>query len=253
MQDSTQRFSERVDNYARYRPSYPDGLLRLLEDECSLTKGVPVADVGSGTGILSHLLLEHGARVYGIEPNREMRESGEKFLTDYDNFTSVAGTAEATTLPDAGVSLVTAGQAFHWFDLDSAREEFGRILAPNGYVALVWNSPRYDATPFMRAYLRLLERFGTDWDKVTHLGVDAEALDPFFGGEFEERRLENRQTLDQRALEGRLLSSSFVPGPEDPQSEPMLAELAGIFSEHQRGGEVVFEYEVKVFYGCPER
>jgi SAM-dependent methyltransferase len=194
-------------------------------------------------------LLERGAEVYGVEPNREMREAGERLLAGYENFTSVAGTAEATTLPGNSVGLVGAGQAFHWFDPPEAREEFGRILVPGGRVALVWNSPLYDASPFMRDYRRLLERFGTDWEKVTHLEVDAGTLRPFFGGSFEERRLENRQTFDRESLEGRLLSSSFVPGPGDERCGPMLEELAGIFSGHQRGSEVVFEYEVRVFYG----
>ena len=249
MQDSTKRFSNRVESYARYRPSYPQGLLRLLEAECGLAPGVRVADVGSGTGILSGLLLERGARVYGVEPNREMRETGERLLSGYGGFTSVAGTAEATNLPGAGVDLVTSGQAFQWFDREKAREEFARILAPGGYAALVWNTPRYEASPFMQSYRRLLERFGTDWEKVTHLGVDAASLTPFFGGRLGERRLENRQILDREALEGRLLSSSFVPGPEDRRSGPMLSELARAFSEHQRGGEVVFEYDTRVFHG----
>lgn len=249
MQDPTNRFSNRVGSYALYRPSYPKSVPRILESECGLAPGMRVADVGSGTGILSRLLLESGAEVYGVEPNREMREAGERMLSSYEGFTSVAGTAEATNLPDNSVGLVTAGQAFHWFDRERTRQEFDRILTPNGYVALVWNSPRYEASPFMQDYRRLLERFGTDWEKVTHLRVGADSLGPFFGGEFEERLLENRQTFDRASLEGRLLSSSFVPDPEDPKSGPMLEELSSIFDRHQRGGQVEFEYEVRVFYG----
>lgn len=253
MHDSTRRFSDRVESYARYRPSYPEGLLRLLREECGLAPGVVAADVGSGTGILSRLLLEHGARVYGVEPNAEMREAGEKMLAGYEGFTSVAGTAEATTLPEASVQLVTAGQAFHWFDRKRTREEFTRILKPGGYAVIAWNTPRYEASGFMRDYRRLLERFGTDWAKVNETRIDASSLVPFFGGEFEERRLENRQNLDRAALRGRLLSSSFVPGPGDPESGPMLEELTRIFDRHERGGEVVFEYAVRVYYGDPRQ
>lgn len=249
MTEPTNRFSNRVDNYARYRPSYPQSVVRLLETECGLVSGMKVADVGSGTGMLSQLLLERGAEVHGVEPNREMREAGERMLSSCEGFTSIAGAAEATKLPDNSVGLVTAGQAFHWFDREGARQEFGRILTSDGYVALVWNSPRYDASPFMRDYRELLQSFGTDCEKVTHLGVDAASLQPFFGGGFEEQQLENRQTFDQESLKGRLLSSSFVPSPEDPQSEPMLAELDGIFERRQLGGKVAFEYEVRVFYG----
>lgn len=250
--DPTQRFSERVENYARYRPSYPPEVLDLLESECGLATGAPVADVGSGTGILSRLLLERGARVHGVEPNREMREAAERLLSGYERFTSVDGTAEDTTLPGASMDLITAGQAFHWFDHEAARREFGRILAPGGHVAIIWNSPSYDASEFMRDYRRILEEFGTDYERVTRLGADKEPPASFFGDDgFASRTFDYSQTLGLEALKGRLLSSSFVPGPDEPQSEPMLEELERIFEAHRDGKEVIFEYETRLFYGRP--
>lgn len=248
--EPTRRFSGRVENYALYRPSYPPETLDLLEAKCGLAPGAAVADVGSGTGILSRLLLERGAFVHGVEPNREMREAAERLLSDYERFTSVAGSAEDTTLPDSSVDLVTAGQAFHWFDHEAARREFGRILAPGGTVVIVWNSPRYDASEFMGDYRRILEEFGTDWKRVTRLGADKEPPASFFGDDgFASRILENRQKLGLEALKGRLLSSSFVPGPDDPQSGPMLEELERVFETRHSGKEVIFEYETRVFHG----
>src|SRR5947209_11876909 len=126
--DSTSRFSSRVENYIRYRPGYPQSVVELLAGECGLTPTSVVADVGSGTGILTELFLRNGNTVYGVEPNREMREAGEGLLAGYPNFHSVDGRAEATGLPDASVDFVTAGQAFHWFDAQGARAEFSRIL-----------------------------------------------------------------------------------------------------------------------------
>ncbi len=248
--EPTRRFSGRVENYALYRPSYPPETLDLLEAKCGLAPGAAVADVGSGTGILSRLLLERGAFVHGVEPNREMREAAERLLSDYERFTSVAGSAEVTMLQDSSVDLVTAGQAFHWFDHEAARREFGRILAPGGTVVIVWNSPRYDASEFMGDYRRILEEFGTDWKRVTRLGADKEPPASFFGDDgFASRILENRQKLGLEALKGRLLSSSFVPGPDDPQSGPMLEELERVFETHHSGKEVIFEYETRVFHG----
>lgn len=248
--EPTRRFSGRVENYALYRPSYPPETLDLLEAKCGLAPGAAVADVGSGTGILSRLLLERGAFVHGVEPNREMREAAERLLSDYERFTSVAGSAEVTTLPDSSVDLVTAGQAFHWFDHEAARREFGRILAPGETVVIVWNSPRYDASEFMGDYRRILEEFGTDWKRVTRLGADKEPPASFFGDDgFTSRILDNRQKLGLEALKGRLLSSSFVPGPDDPQSGPMLEELERVFETHHSGKEVIFEYETRVFHG----
>src|SRR5579885_3110804 len=130
--DPTRRFSDRVENYVRYRPHYPDGVLDVLRTETGLTPTAVVADVGSGTGISAKLFLRNGNLVLGVEPNREMREAAERLLSDYPHFTSVAGTAEATTLPDRSVDYAVAAQAFHWFDHDRARHEFARILHPGG-------------------------------------------------------------------------------------------------------------------------
>src|SRR3954470_13160055 len=131
--DPTRRFSNRVEDYIKYRPGYPRAVVGLLEDECGLTRESVVADVGSGTGILSELFLSAGVRVYGVEPNREMREAGERLLAAYESFVSVDGRAEETTLADASADFVTAGQAFHWFEPASARREFRRILRDGGW------------------------------------------------------------------------------------------------------------------------
>ena len=112
------------------------------------------------------MFLDNGNRVVGVEPNREMREAGERLLRAYPTFTSVAGTAEATTLTDAGVDLVAAGQAFHWFDQARATKEFARILRPPRWVALVRNKRRVDSIPFLRAYERLLLAYGADYAQL---------------------------------------------------------------------------------------
>ena len=156
--DSTQRFSDRVENYIRYRPSYPAQVLETLRSECGLSASSTVADIASGTGIFSRLLLEDGNRVYGVEPNREMRQAAERLLADFRGFMSIAGTAEATTLPDQSVEFATAAQAAHWFDLPKARKEFARILKPQGWAVLIWNERCTDTTPFLREYEELLLR-----------------------------------------------------------------------------------------------
>ena len=137
--DPTQRFSSRVADYVKYRPSYPEAIIDLLTAECGLTPDSIVAGAGSGTGLLAELFLKAGQRVWGIEPNREMREAGEEFLRGYQRFVSIAASAEATTLPDRSVDFVTAGQSFHWFDRARVGVEFARILKPQGWLVLIWN------------------------------------------------------------------------------------------------------------------
>jgi SAM-dependent methyltransferase len=250
MRDPTQRFTGRVDNYARYRPSYPRAILNLLETECDLTSASVIADVGSGTGILSELFLENGNRVFGIEPNYEMRKAGERRLGRYLRFTSVAATAEATTLDDASVDYVTAGQAFHWFEAARSRAEFGRILGPGGWVVVLWNARRRNTTPFLAAYERLLREHGTDYEQVEHGRSAAGMVDEFFGPvEYEMEIFDNAQTFDLDGLKGRLLSSSYVPGPGEPGSEAMLREAQELFDQYQTDGKVTIEYDTKVYYG----
>jgi ubiquinone/menaquinone biosynthesis C-methylase UbiE len=166
--NSTQRFSSRVDTYVRFRPSYPKQIVETLEKHCGFTDHSVVADIASGTGIFTKLLLEHGNRVYGVEPNAEMRRAGEEFLAAYPNFTSVTGTAEATTLSSYSVDFVTAAQSGHWFDRQKSRQEFARILKPEGWAVLVWNERKTDSTPFLRDYEDLLLRYGTDYNEVRH-------------------------------------------------------------------------------------
>src|SRR5580658_5391939 len=106
MLDPTKRFTGRSENYARYRPGYPAEIINLLRDRCGLVPTSVIADIGSGTGKLSEIFLENGNPLFGIEPNQEMREAGERLLHHFPNFTSVIGTAEATALPAQSVNFV---------------------------------------------------------------------------------------------------------------------------------------------------
>jgi SAM-dependent methyltransferase len=248
--DSTRRFTSRVENYIKYRPGYPRAFIDLLADECGLTSASVVADIGSGTGILSELFLRHGNRVRAVEPNREMREAGERLLKDYANFESVEGRAEATTLADASVDFVTAGQAFHWFDPGGARREFARVLKPGGWAVLVWNDRRTSGTPFLEDYERLLLTYGTDYREVSHKYAGEDSLRTFFGAAgFHSKTFENRQLFDFDGLKGRLLSSSYAPEPGHPGFHSMMQELVSLFERHEEDGRIVFAYDTKVFYG----
>lgn len=247
----TERFSSRVDNYLRYRPGYPTEVINLLHNECGLTGDSRVADIAYGTGIFTRLLLESGSRVFGVEPNAEMRRAGEEFLADYPRFTSLAGSAEATTLPEQSVDIVTAAQAAHWFDREKARREFQRILEPGGWMVLLWNERRNGSTPFLEAYEQLLQTFGTDYGAVRHEHTTL-AIDAFFSPlPFRTRTFAMRQEVDYPALEGRLLSSSYTPQPGHAQYQAMLTELRRIFDAWQSQGRVALEYDTRVFYGRP--
>jgi SAM-dependent methyltransferase len=253
MTDHTQRFTDRVDHYVKHRPSYPPAVLDLLEAECDLTSASVVADVGSGTGNLSELFLENGNRVFGVEPNREMREAGERRLSRHPRFTSVAGEAEATTLESGSVDFVVAGQAFHWFEAGRSRAEFERILEPEGWVALVWNWRRKAETPFLAAYERLLKAHQTDRGKAEVWRRGDEMAGAFFGaGSFEKATFDNEQVLDLDGLKGRLLSTSYMPAEGEPGSEEMSRDAEEIFRKYQTSGSVRIVYDTNVYYGRPK-
>src|SRR5229473_235026 len=229
--DAKQRFSSRVADYVRYRPSYPSALLDLLRAECSLRPGHVIADIGSGTGFLSELFLNNGNRVYGVEPNKDMRQAGEEYLASYDGFSSIDGSAEATTLDDASVDFVTAGQSFHWFEPDSARREFARVLKPGGWMVIAWNDRRMEEAPFTRAYENILDR-----------------IRGFFST-FSQHDSPNHQILDWEALSGRLRSSSFTPTEGHPNFAPMMEDLQKLFGAYQQNGQVRMDYFTRVYYG----
>ncbi len=248
-QAPTARFSNRVEDYVRYRPGYPPEVLELLRVECGLKPFHAIADVASGTGAFTRLLLENGNHVFAVEPNAAMREAGSRLLHSFAQLTSVAGIAEDTTLPSCSVDFVTAAQAAHWFDRRRARSEFVRILKPGGWCVLIWNERRTAATAFLRDYEQILLTHGTDYKEVRHERTTATIHEFFAPAPYQEHVFDLRQRFDFEGTAGRLLSSSYAPLAGHPNHRPMMAELERIFHAHAQQGVVEFEYNTRVFYG----
>lgn len=249
--DPTARFSDRVDDYVRYRPDYPAALMAELARAWRPRDGVDVADIGSGTGIFSRQLLAAGFRVLAVEPNAAMRAAAERMLSGERAFTSIGGTAEDTTLAAASVDAVTCAQAFHWFDRARARAELQRILRPGGMVALIWNERGKTGSAFLEGYEALLQRFGTDYNEVDHSNLGARQLGAFFGGTHWRRQaFAHSQRLDRAGIRGRLMSSSYVPDRESPAFRPMMTALDDLFGRCNEGGAVTLEYTTTLYLGA---
>jgi len=248
--DAKQRFSNRVADYVRYRPSYPSALVDLLREQCGLRPDHVVADVGSGTGILSRMFLENGNRVFGVEPNDEMRGAGTEYLSAFKDFSSIAGSAEATTLPGASVDFATVAQAFHWFEPAATRREFLRILRSTGFVVIVWNERLFDTTPFLREYEALLQRFANDYAKVSESYPRPAQIQDFFAANtFLQKSFANFQKFDCDGVRGRLRGSSYMPSSDQPAFAPMMAALRELFDTTQQSGRVRMDYTVQVYLG----
>lgn len=244
--DPTTRFSIRAAAYERYRPSYPPEVLQLARQACGLTAESRIADIGSGTGLLSRVFLDAGCEVFGVEPNQEMRRTGERLLSSYPRFHSVDARAEATGLPDGSMDLVSAGQAFHWFEPEPARAEFRRILKPGGWILLVWNERRREPG-FMEDYEKAIAHYAPETPRV-----QADTIGKFFrGAEWHHARFTNHQDLDAEGLRGRLASSSYAPRPGTPEFDTLMSAMDGLFERYQHDGLVRILYETDVFYGTP--
>lgn len=248
--DAATRFSTRVADYVKYRPTYPPETVDFVLSTTQLASTCSIADIGSGTGISAELFLRRGCTVIGIEPNADMRAAAETQLAGYPLFRSVAGSAEATTLPAESVDLVVAAQAFHWFDVPRTRAEFARITRAPHWCALLWNTLRREGTPFVAAYDRLRVEFGIDYTAVRHENIDPQQLREFFTpGTYRLQKFDNVQLLDVDGLIGRLASSSYLPGIGHERYPAMVEAARKIFSEHQQAGRVALEYDAEVHLG----
>jgi len=242
----TQRFSNRVENYVKYRPSYPQAIVPFFETRLGLRKDQRIADIGSGTGLFAKPLLEQGYPVTCLEPNDDMRGAGERQLSHYPGFTSRKHTAERTGLRGASVDLITVAQAFHWMEPAATKKEFQRILKPGGHIVLAWNL-RLTHTPFMESYNALKKDYAIDGLITNHAG-EAEIQDFFAPSALNIEVFPNPQRLDFDGLKGQLLSASYIPLPGHPRYDAMIAALADLFVEHNEQGFVAMEYETKLYW-----
>ena len=243
--DPTQRFSDRVENYAKFRPNYPDALIRFLLERLPLP--ATIADIGSGTGILSAQLLGAGFQVFGVEPNAPMRQEAERSLGDQPAFRSVVGTAENTTLASSSVGAVTCAQSFHWFDRTKCRAEFERILRAPKLVLLVWNE-RISEGP-MAEYDRILKESAPEYSTVgRHNNITEADIAEFFARDrFDLVSFPHSQRLDREAFIGRVLSCSYAPNIGQPGHDVFIDKLGAFFENHSQADWLEFPYQTRVY------
>ncbi len=247
--DNTQRFSNRVDNYVKYRPHYPGNIIGYIKAETNLNASSVIADIGSGTGILTELFLQNGCKAIGIEPNAAMRFKAEELLSSYKNFVSIDGTAEQTTLADNSVDLITAAQAFHWFDVVKTKIEFTRIAKADAHVVLIWND-RETISAFEKEYEAFLLKYATDYASINHRHITPENIETFLYPQPVKTALfVNEQVFNFEGLKGRLLSSSYISAEESETYFTMLKELQELFNRYQANDTVRFNYQTKIFSG----
>lgn len=248
MTDNTKRFSNRVEHYTKYRPSYPAPMIEYLFESTKTPEAPVIADIGSGTGIFTGLLLDRAKRVYAVEPNSEMRAHADACFAHHPAYASIDGTAERTGLPDSGVDAVTVAQAFHWFDRSACGKEFARVLRPRGRVFIIWNIRRTDS-PFQKEYERILTLRVPEYGRVGHRSVTPDILETFLPYDFGVRIFPNTQHFDWDGVLGRFASSSYAPLPGTDAYAAVERELKAAFDAFAEDGSVEFSYETKLYSG----
>jgi ubiquinone/menaquinone biosynthesis C-methylase UbiE len=248
--DPTKRFTERVDNYVKYRPGYPDEVVDFLQSECGLSEESAIVDIGSGTGIFTKLLLDKGYMVYAVEPNQAMQQAAKQWLGNNENYTAIDATAEATTLPPKSIDLIVCAQAFHWFNNERTLAEFKRILKDNGHAALIWNNRLANTDYFSMAYEALLKNSSVDYNKVNHRNITDIDFKAFFkNGQYKQVNYQNAQVFDLDGLMGRAFSSSYVPQQNSEEGKKFRELLQDIFTKYNVSGKVSFQYQTEIYIG----
>ncbi len=244
--DPLRRFSNRAAEYHN-RPQYAEKLLHFLQVTYVLGRRSVVADVGSGTGYLTRLLLRSGCRVYAVEPNAEMRAVAESELGGQPGFTSLAGQAEQLPLEDGSVDAVTVGQALHWFNVEEARAEFLRVLRPNGWCIVADNRAMEDANDLTRAAEDICKRYFQDIGKAAE--PPAKVLELFREYGFNTLRIPNPYICDEETYVSGFLNSSLAPEPGSPNRERAASEVRALFARFAMDGRIVLPFETVAYHG----
>ena len=245
------RFSNHSEDYQKYRPRYPEAIITYLEQNIGLNKAQLIADIGSGTGIFTELLLNHHYQVLAVEPNAQMRSQAETRLKQYPKLKHINGMAEQTDIAAHTVDLITVAQSFHWFDLIQTKAEFKRILKPGGHVLLVWNILQRKSQ-FLKAYQALKDKYTDRKPYVEKL--ESARIESFLGpAKIVKQEIYHSRLLGKEELLGYFRSSSYSPIQGEAGYEKLVTEIDQLFSEHEQNGFVKLEYDAKLFFSSLDK
>lgn len=248
-----ERFTGKADIYKKFRSSYPKELIDYLYSKVGFSKESVIADIGSGTGIFSRLLLEKGSTIYCVEPNDDMRQTSEEYLKNesgFDDFVILNAPAESTGLPEKSIDFVTAAQAFHWFNMPIFKSECRRILKNDGKVVLVWNSRDYESELIKKDYA-IRKKYCVDAKGLGITDIPENSRNFFFDETCEEKNFRNDLILDRETYVGMNLSRSYSPS-EDKHPDKyngFVRELNNLFNEYNVNGVINFSQYTKCYIG----
>ncbi len=249
MEKEKDLFSGKTEAYAKHRPTYPKEVLEVLSDKYQFNSKMFVADIGSGTGILSRMFLENGNTVTCVDPSDEMLDKAREELKEFPNVQFVRGHAESTGLKDGSVNLIAAGQSFHWFKPDKAKVEFKRILRGPNVVAMIWNDREESINSFNAEYERICRKYSPKYHSTGSMSVSEEAISDFFGWSHDYYEFKNNQELDLDGIIGRYSSASYSIPKSDENYRSLVTEFTEAFSAFSSNNKVTLKYNTRMFVG----
>ena len=245
--DTVKVFSSKAEKFAKYRWCYAAEATETICRIAHISATSVIADVGSGTGILTGEFVDKVQRVYAVEPNPEMRQYAEKALARHPAFCSIDGLSNATTLPDRSVDLITVGQALHWFLPEATKQEFLRILKPGGWLAVLWKEGTDQA---MEEAMRSLftEQYG--WNTSGTKQKPDKPTEFYYGGQ-DYLRMSYPQIIQEswEAFFGALCSSAFAPDEDNPLYPNLERAVQEVFNRFSTGGLITVKNATELCLG----
>lgn len=245
---NTSIFSSRSGDYQKGRAGYAPDAIRLLLDLLVPHKA-SIADIGSGTGLLARDFLEAGHHAWCVEPSAPMRAKAEAALGEYETFHSIAGDAERTNLPNASVQMITAASAFHWFDPIAFRIECQRILAPNGYVALLFHARDYDQLLTIKQH-EICRAYCEGFTSLRHgLDQSQHSIEQFFGSQLHHAEFNYPLPYTKQAFINRCLSSSYAPAQGHANRQPYIDDIRALLDELYAHDDFLLDNKTVLYWG----
>jgi SAM-dependent methyltransferase len=223
MTDPALSFGKVAALYDRGRPTYPRDAVTWLVGSSPTS----VLELGAGTGKLTEVLFSMGHDVFATDPDDRMLDI---LSVKLPHVRATAGTAEQIPAPDGSYDVVVAGQAYHWFDQETALAEIARVLKPGGHLALVWNE-RDERIPWVKKLGRIIDTTGRTEAELEHPEIPASGL---FSA-VESAQFRHWQTVNRDSICDLVLSRSNLNVLSEEERERKRAEVVAFYDDYGRG------------------
>jgi ubiquinone/menaquinone biosynthesis C-methylase UbiE len=244
------KFSTKAEIYDQYRWNFHPEAIAKLCIITGITNNSIIADLGSGTGMLTAHFVNNVKTIYAIEPNPQMREIAINKLSKYPAFVSIDGLADTTTLADNSVDLIVVGRALHWFNPETTKQEFLRILKPKGWLATFQIN---NENSELKEVLKTLRKKEYGWnikeDKINI--IEKNDLDSYYFGHQGFEKINYASVIQENWSQfiNRICSHSPAPTPDHPLYDKLEQKAKEIFNNYSENGILNIKIATEIKFG----